>query len=219
MPPHSYDVLTRLRPRVPAAMIEAARSWNADRERVVPRLSASVVVVRDAPAGLQTYLMQRQATMPFAPLMSVFPGGAVEPVDDPRDPLVFCALRETEEETGLRLEATALAPWARWITPICAPRRYDTAFFLAVCPSDQDPQDISGEADTASWWEIGDALAAHELGVLALLPPTLSVLLELADCPDTHAVRRRTVGRIVAPVCPELWVDDDAVSYRYPTLG
>lgn len=219
MPSHSYDVLPRLHPRVPAWLIEHTRGWDTSREPVVPRLSASVVLVRDSPSGLQTYLLQRQATMPFAPLMSVFPGGGVDRADDPRDPLLFCGVRETAEETGLRLDPADLAPWARWITPICAPLRFDTAFYLAVCPPDQEPQNISGEADTADWWSVSEALDAQQLGILALMPPTLSVLLELADCHVVAEALELARGRVVAPVQPELWSDGEEFHYRYPSVG
>jgi 8-oxo-dGTP pyrophosphatase MutT (NUDIX family) len=48
---------------------------------VVPREAATVVLLRDSPEGLQTWLMRRVPKMAFAPGASVFPGGAVEPED------------------------------------------------------------------------------------------------------------------------------------------
>ena len=60
------------------------------------------------------------------------------------DPVRACALRETAEETGVRLDEDDLVPWAHWITPELEPRRYDTYFFLAGMPPDQEAQDVSG---------------------------------------------------------------------------
>ena len=34
------------------------------------------------------------------------------------------SMRETFEEAGLRLEAGALVPWVRWVTPVIWPRRF-----------------------------------------------------------------------------------------------
>jgi len=50
--------------------------------RVVPaRPAATVVVLRDGPAGLEVYLQRRPMTMGFAAGLWVFPGGRVDRVD------------------------------------------------------------------------------------------------------------------------------------------
>ena len=48
---------------------------------VEPRPSASVIVVRDAPAGLETFMVRRHARSPVAPSAYVFPSGTVRPDD------------------------------------------------------------------------------------------------------------------------------------------
>ena len=114
MPTTSVDVLARLSPAVPAALAAKAASWPADREPVAPRLSASVVLVRQASDELEVYLLHRHARMAFAASMVVFPGGGLDPVDEGADdPIRACAVRETLEETGVRLEPAALRDWAQ----------------------------------------------------------------------------------------------------------
>jgi 8-oxo-dGTP pyrophosphatase MutT (NUDIX family) len=49
----------------------------------VPRLSASVILVRDAPDGLETFMVRRHARSRVAPSAYVFPGGTVRPDDFP----------------------------------------------------------------------------------------------------------------------------------------
>lgn len=84
--------------------------------------AATVVLVRDAPDGLEVLLTERPATMAFAPGMHVFPGGRVDPGTDDRVPVLgavlggdwaanprtartiwAAAVRETFEEVGLLL--------------------------------------------------------------------------------------------------------------------
>ena len=73
--------------------------------------------------------------MPFAASMVVFPGGRLDRKTPlAADPVRACALRETEEETGVRFDAADLQDWAHWITPELEPRRYDTQFFVAALP-------------------------------------------------------------------------------------
>jgi 8-oxo-dGTP pyrophosphatase MutT (NUDIX family) len=153
MPSHSYDVLIRLAPEVPAAMVERAARWTRDSVPSIAVPAASVILLRDGEAGLETYLLHRHARMAFAPSMVVFPGGRVDEVDasDGGDPIRRCALRETSEETGVVLTETGLLPWAHWITPEIEPRRFDTTFFVAAMPDDQEAADISGE--TESGWQ------------------------------------------------------------------
>ncbi len=46
-----------------------------------PRLAASVILLRDAPGGLEAFVQHRVSTMDFAAGMVVFPGGRVDAAD------------------------------------------------------------------------------------------------------------------------------------------
>ena len=105
MASHSRDVLCRLRADVPAALAARAEAWTESSHAVEPARSASVILLRDGPLGLETYLLHRHSRMPFAASMVVFPGGRVDVADvtSGRDPVRACAVRETREETGVIL--------------------------------------------------------------------------------------------------------------------
>jgi 8-oxo-dGTP pyrophosphatase MutT (NUDIX family) len=90
------------------------------------------------------------------------------------------ALSDLLERRGLSVRSDLLRPWAHWITPRFEPRRYDTWFFLAALPKEQQTRDVSGEADRASWIRPRDAVAAAAAGEVAMLPPTWAVLEQLA---------------------------------------
>jgi 8-oxo-dGTP pyrophosphatase MutT (NUDIX family) len=218
---HSYDVLIRLATGVPAAMMERATGWTPDSVRSVAAPAASVILLRDGRAGLETYLLHRHAQMPFAPSMVVFPGGRVDAADasDAADPIYRCALRETFEETGVVLSEADLHPWAHWITPEIEPRRYDTTFFVAAMPQDQEAADISGETDDADWSTADAALAAERSGRILMLPPTISILIELADLPNVSEVINHAIGRQVEPVLPRLVETESGWQFRYPQAG
>lgn len=220
MPSHSYAVLLSLTPQVPPSMVERVAEWteNSVPSPAVP--AASVILLRDSHKGLETYLLHRHAQMPFAASMVVFPGGRVDPVDtDGLDPIRRCAIRETTEETGVVLAETDLHPWARWITPEFEPRRYDTWFFVAIMPAGQNAADISGETDRAEWSTPQAALVAERSGVIKMLPPTMSILIELADLGTSRAVISRARGREVEPVLPKVVETPDGWQFSYPQAG
>ena len=242
MPSHSLDVLARLAPQVPAPLVERAAAWTSRSVPVEPDRAASVVLLRETGAGLETFLLHRHARMVFAPSMVVFPGGRVDPVDrvDPVRPepvegpesgastssarmmsseLVRCAVRETEEETGVRLAPDALLPWAHWVTPELEPRRYDTFFYLAALPADQQADDRSGETDHAAWSTPAAAFADAQAGRIGLMPPTLSILLELAELGSLPAVREAAADRVIERVLPRLVRDGDGWRFAYPRVG
>jgi 8-oxo-dGTP pyrophosphatase MutT (NUDIX family) len=224
MPSHSLDVLSSLAPAVPAKLAELAESAElagsgpAEAMPTTPRPAASVVLCRDGDAGLETFLLHRHARMAFAASMAVFPGGGLDPVDRPAaDPWRACAARETREETGVLLEAADLVPWAHWITPLLQPIRYDAYFFLAALPPGQAAADLSTETERAAWTAPAAAVAAYGQGVLAMMPPTLSILLELAELAtvaDALAVGR---DRVVETVLPEVVRDGAGWVFRYPS--
>lgn len=213
MSTNAYDVLSRLSRSVPVAVADRASAWVAGTEPVPARPSASVILIRALATpfdklrersgnGIEVYLMRRDPQMKFAPEMVVFPGGGLDPEDD--SDLVRCAIREVQEETGLLLVPDLLRPWAHWITPEVEPRRYDTHFFLAVVPADADLHDISGEADWAGWVTPATALEGAERGEVGLMPPTRSILLELADLADPDEALAAAAGRQIGPVLPRL---------------
>jgi 8-oxo-dGTP pyrophosphatase MutT (NUDIX family) len=222
MPSHSHDVLVRLSPQVPTEMVERAARWTFDSVPSRAALAASVVLLRDSRNGLATYLLHRHAQMPFAPSTVAFPGGRVDPVDhDGPDPIHRCAIRETAEETGVVLTQPDLHPWAHWITPEIEPRRYDTWFFVAAVPDDLQAADISGETDRAEWSSPREALAAERSRVIRLLPPTMSILIELTDLASVDDVIKHAKGRQIEVVLPKV-VKTPAgwqFRYRHPNVG
>lgn len=218
MPSHSLDVLTRLPTSVPQALVARAESWADGSIAVTPSPSASVILLRESGECLETYLLHRHARMPFAASMVVFPGGRMEEEDRVagRDPYRVCALRETEEETGVVLDDAELRPWAQWTTPEIEPRRYETHFFVAAMPLDLQARDISGETDRALWTAPGSALRQAERGEIALMPPTVSILLELSDAASISAVLQLAADRVIEPVLPRLMSVNGRWTFEYP---
>lgn len=195
---------------------------------VPAREAATVVLLRDAPAGLQTWLLRRMPKMTFAPGMSVFPGGGVDPVDasgpsaatagavaeqfgitpEQAEVLLRTAAREIREETDVALPLESIRPWARWITPQAEPRRYDTYFFVAAVPSGGQAAAVTGEASHADWIAISDALAEYERDERPMLPPTVANLIELSAFAQVADVLAATAQRTIRPVQPVLRQDE-----------
>jgi 8-oxo-dGTP pyrophosphatase MutT (NUDIX family) len=100
----------------------------------------------------------------------------------------------------LVLRSDLLAPWARWITPEFEERRYDTWFFLARLPEGQRTRDVSGEADRTVWLRPAEAVAGHDSGELAMLPPTVTTLRDLLPYGSAAAAMAAAPGRDLTPV-------------------
>ncbi|WP_059010546.1 NUDIX hydrolase [Streptomyces specialis] len=74
---------------------------------VEARPAATVMLLRDGPAGVEVYLLRRRASMAFAGGAYAYPGGAVDPRDvaavGAGGAVVRAAVRETFEEAGVLL--------------------------------------------------------------------------------------------------------------------
>jgi hypothetical protein len=90
-------------------------------------------------------------------------------------------------ETGLVVRSDLLHAWARWITPVTQPRRYDTVFFTALVPAGQRADDHTTEAVEARWWTPAAVLTGYGSGEISLMRPTLAHLRTLAGLDDTAA--------------------------------
>jgi 8-oxo-dGTP pyrophosphatase MutT (NUDIX family) len=113
--------------RIPGQLAESAREILAGNVApAVPRDAATVMLLRQAVAGLEVYMLRRKPSMAFAPGAFVFPGGSVDARDTDEQvawtgpdaaewgrifdappalarALVCAAVRETFEESGVML--------------------------------------------------------------------------------------------------------------------
>lgn len=150
-----------------------------------PRPAGTVVLIRDADDDLELLLLRRQVPDPAANALWVFPGGKVDAADhregdDPAATALRAAVREAQEEAGLRLDEDSLVAISRWITPSVAPRRFDTWFFVAPVDAGAEVRVDGGEICDHTWLRPEDALAAHHRGDLRLAPPTFVTVSWLA---------------------------------------
>lgn len=194
----------------------AAQSWveHGERTPVKPRPASSVVLIRDAPAGTETYLSYRRGESPLG--IVGFPGGSIEESDDDDvswfgpSPAQWAktlglddqnaarrhvagAIRELFEETGvllagpdavslvegsrnpewmkarediasqertfsdiltrrgLGLRTDLLKPLAHWLSPDFAHRRFDTHYFAAAQPMNQEASVLESKGIWGAW--------------------------------------------------------------------
>src|SRR3954467_5124027 len=81
---------------------------------VVPPLpAATVTLVRDADAGLEVLMLQRNFQSGFMPGMFLFPGGAIDPGDEAAAVVSRCAgLDDERASEALGMDRGGLAYWA-----------------------------------------------------------------------------------------------------------
>ena len=103
------------------------------------------------------------------------------------------------------LDLSALTRFARWITPVMMPKRFDTHFFLAVTPSDQLAICDGRETVDAEWVAPGDALALAEAGERTIIFPTRMNLKLLKESQGAQAAVDAARLRPAVTVTP--WVE------------
>jgi 8-oxo-dGTP pyrophosphatase MutT (NUDIX family) len=183
------------------------------------RPAASAILLRDTGAGPEVLLLQRNPEARFMGGAWVFPGGAVHESDE-REGVpgpVGAALRETEEESGLRLTDPAdLEPFSRWITPAQVKIRFDTWFFIARAPDDAAVQIDNAEVVDARWIRPQDALDAGARDELTLVFPTIKHLEQLADFASVEDALADARSRKVMPVEPRVLMDGGVARVLMP---
>ncbi|MYG10034.1 MAG: NUDIX hydrolase [Rhodobacteraceae bacterium] len=156
------------------------------------RDAASVILLRHRQESPEILMGKRDGNAVFMPNKYVFPGGSLEPCDfelpfnsnhqiwnyeklsiqsdrELGKPLVNCALRELEEETGIRIKGNDLQNYnmgfiLRAITPPGMTRRFDTRFFLCRINEKIESSQMnyfgnaSGELSELHWFDLEEAL-------------------------------------------------------------
>jgi 8-oxo-dGTP pyrophosphatase MutT (NUDIX family) len=160
---------------------------------LTPITSASVIVLRDGP--LEVLLLRRSAKSSFVPNAWVFPGGIAE-----EDDLRLTAVRETFEETGLRLDPDSLVATSRWITPEGIPKRFDTWFYLATVDRNAVVTVDGNEIVDSLWIDPSEALGRGDLHLVFPTIRNLQALSGFSHSDDLLASRRGAIIEAVQPV-------------------
>jgi 8-oxo-dGTP pyrophosphatase MutT (NUDIX family) len=97
----------------------------------------------------------------------------------------------------LVLATDALAYFSHWITPEGLPKRFDTHFFLAAAPTEQEALYDEIETSAGIWITPLQALERYEEGTFPLAFPTFHQLRDLSVFPTVPAALRATTTRYV----------------------
>ena len=147
-------------------------------------------------------------------LLATRDDGALLPLSDPTRRARFAKWRERLNggetgafeamcrEEGLRLATDQLAYVSHWITPVEQPKRYNTRFFLARAPAEQEALHDGFETVESTWLRPDVALDRWKRGELNLISPTFTNLESLVGFDSTEALlaAKRAVDPATIPV-------------------
>ena len=106
-----------------------------------------------------------------------------------------------------RIRLDRLVPFVRWITPDFERRRFDTVFF--ACEADVTPLDThDAEMSDHAWVTAADAVARFDTGEIALAPPTLRTLEDLAPSATLASAMEWVRGVPRQVIAPRLVEDE-----------
>ncbi len=160
---------------------------------VEPTPASSVILLRDAPAGLEVLYLRRNPTLAFHGGYWVFPGGRIDPDDytaggrgDLPAAARRAAVREAREEAGLDVSDDSLAFAIHWTTPTTSRIRFATWFFVAPTTGETVTID-GGEIHEHQWLQPSAALDQQRAGTVKLAAPTFALTTRLTELPDVDA--------------------------------
>jgi 8-oxo-dGTP pyrophosphatase MutT (NUDIX family) len=171
----------------PGGRVDEADHDLASACDLTPQQAARALGMDDADRALAYYVAAIRETFEEAGVL------LADGVDGPLAELREALNAETIDfaavvaQTGATLRASALVPFAHWVTPPIEKRRYDTVFFLARVPDAQQASHDAIENTAGAWLKPKAALATHADGKMRLAPPTLWELTELSGCADATA--------------------------------
>ena len=100
-------------------------------------------------------------------------------------------LSEMLRDEGLQLPLQQMTYFSHWITPIGAPRRYDTRFFVAAAPASQKPLHDNRETINHVWVRPGEALDKNKQKQFDMRTPTVHTLRLFAEHDSVASLVKR----------------------------
>jgi 8-oxo-dGTP pyrophosphatase MutT (NUDIX family) len=114
------------------------------------------------------------------------------------------ALAPMLENEGLTLAVDRLTYFSHWITPVTAPRRYDTRFFAAIAPDDQEAAADNVEAIHHVWVNPHEAVERHRRGEFNMRTPTIRTLEAFAPYESAEALIGALRNQRVRAIMPRI---------------
>ena len=141
----------------------------------------------------------RESFEEAAVLLAYGEGGALVNPREPQRAERFDEYRRRlnagEQDLGVMLETEALTLavdrltyFSHWITPVNAPRRYDTRFFVAIAPEDQEAAPDNVEAIHHVWVNPAQAVERYRSGEYKMRTPTIRTLEQFASYASADAL-------------------------------
>jgi len=183
-----------------------------------PRQAATVILLRGGSEALEVLLVKRTPEARFMGGVWVFPGGAVDADEGDGDGAHrLAAIRELREEAAIGLDdPDALVKFSRWITPAAVKIRFDTHFFLATLPDQQEPAVDGQEVVDLGWFSPQDALDAHAREEILLVFPTIKHLEQLREFASVEELLAHARGKEVLPVEPRVVMEGEVARILLP---
>ena len=108
-------------------------------------------------------------------------------------------------DNQLTVATDHLAYFSHWITPEMAPRRFNTRFFVAAMPADQNATYHRGEATDEEWINAKQALLKQQQGEWQMIDPTLRSLETLTQFSNVEqALQGINAGNHLMPLTTQL---------------
>ncbi|WP_433937003.1 MULTISPECIES: NUDIX hydrolase [Sorangium] len=202
----------------PGGKVDAQDGAEVWRDRATePPARAAAFATEEAPARALCVAACRETLEEGAILPTDLPlsGDEIDAVG--RELAAGTSLDAALDRRGLKLALEALVPWARWITPLAEPRRFDARFFLLPLPRGQVGRH-DGYETTMSFWAAPPAvLERAERGEIFLAPPTSRTLELLSAAADVRSAVALAERQSLLPICPR-FVPGDGVEPPYLAL-
>jgi 8-oxo-dGTP pyrophosphatase MutT (NUDIX family) len=180
-----------------ALVFPGGRIDEADRQ-----LARELGMEAEAVAAVRETLEETAVPVALAPTPSEATAADLQRAlvaDEPFGPLL--------ESAGLNIAIEALTPFARWVPKFHAVRRFDTLFYVALCPPGEwNPRVIEGECAGADWLPAQEVLDREARGEARLIFPTRRTLERLAQHASFEAIRADALAHPIEPVTP--WVEE-----------
>jgi 8-oxo-dGTP pyrophosphatase MutT (NUDIX family) len=158
--------------------------------------AATVVLVRQGDTGIEVLMLRKNSKITFGG-MWVFPGGKIDAGDYPGGvaneanldaAARAAAVRETQEEAGITVDAQDYVFLSHWTPPPGQQKRFATWFFVAKVEGAMDIAIDDGEIKDHAWLNPEEALRKHAAGEIDLVPPTWVTLYHLSLKSSVDAV-------------------------------